>query len=281
MFDCWGIKILQGDRRFDFVIRLDDNQRNAVQLAQLPIVLPNGGLIQLKDIAQVNNILGINQVSRENAKRRIVITANVEGRDLGSFVQEIQSSLAKQDLPAGYWLEYGGQFENLASAKARMQIVIPLALVMIFILLMAVFHNIKNSLLVFMGVPFALCGGVVALWLRDISLSMSAGVGFIALSGVAVLNGLVMLSFIIELRQQGQEMIAATWQGAVLRLRPVLMTACVASFGFIPMAIATGTGAEVQRPLATVVIGGILSSTLLTLIVLPVLYRWVNHHQQK
>ena len=274
-------QILQGDRRFDFVIRLDDNQRNAVQLAQLPIVLPNGGLIQLKDIAQVNNILGINQVSRENAKRRIVITANVEGRDLGSFVQEIQSSLAKQDLPAGYWLEYGGQFENLASAKARMQIVIPLALVMIFILLMAVFHNIKNSLLVFMGVPFALCGGVVALWLRDISLSMSAGVGFIALSGVAVLNGLVMLSFIIELRQQGQEMIAATWQGAVLRLRPVLMTACVASFGFIPMAIATGTGAEVQRPLATVVIGGILSSTLLTLIVLPVLYRWVNHHQQK
>lgn len=273
-------QVLQGDRRFDFVIRLDDGQRTAKQLGQLPIILPNGGLIQLQDIARVETILGINQVSRENGKRRIVITANVEGRDLGSFVQEIQSTLAAQALPAGYWLEYGGQFENLASAKARMQLVIPLALLMIFILLMAVFHNVKNTLLVFMGVPFALCGGVVALWLRDIPLSMSAGVGFIALSGVAVLNGLVMLSFITELRQQGQQVLAATWQGAMLRLRPVLMTACVASLGFIPMAIATGTGAEVQRPLATVVIGGILSSTLLTLLVLPVLYRWMNQQHR-
>ncbi|NOZ97716.1 MAG: CusA/CzcA family heavy metal efflux RND transporter [Gammaproteobacteria bacterium] len=268
-------QILQGDRRFDFVIRLNDEMRNLQQLAQLPIQLPNGGLIQLQDIAKVENILGLAQVSRENGKRRVVVTANVRDRDLGSFVKEMQTELAQQKLPSGYWLGFGGQFENLASAKARMQIVVPLALIMIFVLLMAVFHNFKDSLLVFSGVPFALSGGLVALWLRDISLSMSAGVGFIALSGVAVLNGLVMLTFIKELRLK-YDVATATWQGAVLRLRPVLMTACVASLGFIPMALATGTGAEVQRPLATVVIGGILSSTVLTLILLPVIYRWMN-----
>ena len=267
--------ILQGDKRFDFVIRLDDSQRSPEQLAVLPVQLPNGGLIQLQDVARVENILGINQVSRENGKRRVVITANVEGRDLGSFVTELQSTLSKQEFPSGYWIDYGGQFQNLMSAKARMQLVVPLALLAIFILLMAVFHNIKESLLVFSGVPFALSGGLMALWLRDIPLSMSAGVGFIALSGVAVLNGLVMLTFIKELRLQ-YDLYYATWQGAILRLRPVLMTACVASLGFVPMAFATGTGAEVQRPLATVVIGGIISSTLLTLILLPVLYRWIN-----
>ncbi|OTG67578.1 efflux RND transporter permease subunit [Acinetobacter silvestris] len=268
-------QILQGDRRFDFVIRLDDTQRTAQHLATLPVQLPNGGLIHLQDVAKVENVLGINQVSREDGKRRMVITANVEGRDLGSFVTELQTTLAKQALPAGYWLDYGGQFENLASAKARMQLVVPLALITIFILLMAVFHNFKESLLVFSGVPLALCGGLIALWLRDIPLSMSAGVGFIALSGVAVLNGLVMLTFIKELRQT-LDVYHATWQGAILRLRPVLMTACVASLGFIPMALATGTGAEVQRPLATVVIGGIISSTLLTLVLLPIVYRWMN-----
>ncbi|MCH7386302.1 CusA/CzcA family heavy metal efflux RND transporter [Acinetobacter modestus] len=268
-------QILQGDRRFDFEIRLPDEQRTAQNLAQLPIQLPNGGLIQLQDVAKVETISGMSQVGRENGKRRVIVTANVEGRDLGSFVQELQATLKQQPLPAGYWLEFGGQFENLASAAARMQIVIPLALITIFILLMAVFHNFKESLLVFSGVPFALSGGLVALWLRDIPLSMSAGVGFIALSGVAVLNGLVMLSFIKELREQFN-LHKATWQGAILRLRPVLMTAFVASLGFIPMAIATGTGAEVQRPLATVVIGGIISSTLLTLLILPVVYRWMN-----
>ena len=273
-------QILQGDRRFDFVIRLDDTQRTEQHLASLPIQLPNGGLIQLQDVAKVENILGVNQVSREDGKRRVVITANVEGRDLGSFVTELQTTLAKQTLPAGYWLDYGGQFENLASAKARMQLVVPLALITIFILLMAVFHNFKESLLVFSGVPFALCGGLIALWLRDIPLSMSAGVGFIALSGVAVLNGLVMLTFIKELRQT-LDVYHATWQGAILRLRPVLMTACVASLGFIPMALATGTGAEVQRPLATVVIGGIISSTLLTLVLLPMVYRWMNEAKIK
>lgn len=268
-------QILQGDRRFDFVIRLNDEMRTPQQLAQLPIQLPNGGLIQLQDIAKVENILGLAQVSRENGKRRVVVTANVRDRDLGSFVKEMQTELVQQKLPSGYWLGFGGQFENLASAKARMQIVVPLALIMIFVLLMAVFHNFKDSLLVFSGVPFALSGGLVALWLRDIPLSMSAGVGFIALSGVAVLNGLVMLTFIKELRLK-YDVATATWLGAVLRLRPVLMTACVASLGFIPMALATGTGAEVQRPLATVVIGGILSSTVLTLILLPVIYRWMN-----
>lgn len=273
-------QILQGDRRFDFVIRLDDQLRTPQQLAMLPLQLPNGGLIQLQDVAKVETILGFSQVSRENGKRRVIVTANVRDRDLGSFVAEMQQSLAQQKLPSGYWLGYGGQFENLASAAARMQIVIPLALLMIFILLMAVFHDLRESVLVFSGVPFALSGGIVALWLRDLPLSMSAGVGFIALSGVAVLNGLVMLTFIKELRST-LDVHSATWRGAILRLRPVLMTACVASFGFIPMALATGTGAEVQRPLATVVIGGILSSTLLTLLILPVVYRWMNERREQ
>lgn len=268
-------EILQGDRRFDFVIRLNDQDRNVQAITQLPIQLPNGGVIALSDVATVSSIEGLNQVSRENGKRRVIVSSNVEGRDLGSFVQDIQQQLKTYELPAGYWIEYGGQFENLASAKARMQIVVPLALLTIFILLMAVFHSIQDSLLVFTGVPFALTGGVLMLWLRDIPFSMSAGIGFIALSGVAVLNGLVMLTFIKELRQD-LEIHLATWQGAILRLRPVLMTACVASLGFVPMALATGTGAEVQRPLATVVIGGIISSTLLTLVILPVWYRWMN-----
>ncbi|MGB8696140.1 efflux RND transporter permease subunit [Acinetobacter sp.] len=272
-------EILEGDRRFDFIIRLSEQNRSVASVSQLPIQLPNGGSILLSDVAQVSTIEGINQVSRENGKRRVVVTTNVEGRDLGSFVSDVQTQLKAYNLPSGYWIEYGGQFENLASAKARMQIVIPLALITIFILLMAVFHNVKESLLVFTGVPFALTGGVVFLWLRDIPLSMSAGIGFIALSGVAVLNGLVMLTFIKELRDK-YPVHEAVWQGAILRLRPVLMTACVASLGFVPMALATGTGAEVQRPLATVVIGGILSSTLLTLVLLPVLYRWMNSHQQ-
>ncbi|MEN8293379.1 CusA/CzcA family heavy metal efflux RND transporter [Acinetobacter radioresistens] len=272
-------EILEGDRRFDFVIRLRDQDRNVADVSQLPIRLPNGGSIILSDVAKVASIEGINQVSRENGKRRMVITANVEGRDLGSFISDLQTQLKTYDLPSGYWIEYGGQFENLASAKTRMQIVIPLALITIFILLMAVFHNMKDSFLVFTGVPFALTGGVLFLWLRDIPLSMSAGIGFIALSGVAVLNGLVMLTFIKELRLK-YNLHEAVWQGAILRLRPVLMTACVASLGFVPMALATGTGAEVQRPLATVVIGGIISSTLLTLVLLPILYRWVNSPQR-
>ncbi|XID74759.1 efflux RND transporter permease subunit [Alkanindiges sp. WGS2144] len=271
-------QILQGDRRFDLVIRQNQQAQSPEQLAQLPIRLPNGGVVALSQLASVQSVLGINQVSRENGKRRVVVTTNVQARDLGSFVSELQTAMQDIELPAGYWLGYGGQFENLQDARQRMLWVVPLSLLLVFALLIAVFNNLRDSVLVFSGVPFALTGGVMALWLRDIPFSMSAGVGFIALSGVAVLNGLVMLSFIRELRQK-LDIVQATWQGAILRLRPVLMTACVASLGFIPMALATGTGAEVQRPLATVVIGGIISSTLLTLIVLPVLYRWLNSKQ--
>ncbi|WEV49831.1 CusA/CzcA family heavy metal efflux RND transporter [Acinetobacter sp. ESL0695] len=272
-------KILQGDRRFDFVVRLTPTLNNVEQLKQLAIPLDNGATITLKDIAKVEELLGMSQISREEGKRRIVVTANVRNRDLGSFVQEVQQVMGQQKLPSGYWLSYGGQFENLQSATQRMQIVVPIALILIFILLVAVFGRLQESLLVFMGVPFALSGGIIALWLRDIPLSMSAGIGFIALSGVAVLNGLVMLTFMKELAQT-HPLVQAIWQGAILRLRPVLMTACVASLGFVPMALATGTGAEVQKPLATVVIGGILSSTLLTLIVVPIVYRWWNERRK-
>ncbi|WP_084494845.1 efflux RND transporter permease subunit [Alkanindiges illinoisensis] len=276
-----GGQILQGDRRFDLVIRQNDQMRNPEQLAQLPIRLNTGGVVALSQVADVRTVLGISQMSRENGKRRVVVTTNVNGRDLGSFVADLQSAVREVQLPTGYWVDYGGQFENLQSASKRMQLVVPLALFLVFALLIAVFSNIRDSILVFSGVPFALTGGVVALWLRDIPFSMSAGVGFIALSGVAVLNGLVMLSFIRELRENGLSVYQATWQGAILRLRPVLMTAFVASLGFVPMALATGTGAEVQRPLATVVIGGIISSTLLTLLFLPVVYRWINSRADK
>jgi cobalt-zinc-cadmium resistance protein CzcA len=269
-------QIIQGDRRFALVIRQPVEMRKPEVLAALPLVLSDGGTIPLSNVAQVEETMGPNQISREMGKRRIVVTANVENRDLGSFVSDVQAAMEKNiQLPTGYWMEYGGQFENMKSATQRLTIVIPLALAMVLGLLFAMFGNIRDSLLVFTGIPFALTGGIVALALRGIPLSVSAGVGFIALSGVAVLNGLVMLSFIRDLRQQGLSVHDAVWQGAMLRLRPVLMTALVASLGFIPMAIATGTGAEVQRPLATVVIGGILSSTLLTLLVLPVLYRFI------
>lgn len=203
-----------------------------------------------------------------------MISSNVRGRDIGSFVAEAEQALQQQvKIPAGYWVTWGGQFEQLQSATQRLQIVVPVALLLVFTLLFAMFGNIKDGLLVFSGIPFALTGGILALWLRDMPLSITAAVGFIALSGVAVLNGLVMLSFIRTLREEGRSLDAAIREGALTRLRPVLMTALVASLGFVPMAIATGTGAEVQRPLATVVIGGILSSTALTLLVLPLLYR--------
>ncbi|MEP6502338.1 MAG: CusA/CzcA family heavy metal efflux RND transporter [Betaproteobacteria bacterium] len=270
----------QGDRRFDILVRLPDAVREDVEaLRRLPIPLPPGGdgargtYIPLGEIAALELAPGPNQVSRENGKRRVVVSANVTGRDLGSFVADAQQAVATVKIPAGYWTAWGGTFEQLQSASQRLQVVVPLALAMVFLLLFTMFGNVKDGLLVFTGIPFALTGGVLALWLRDIPLSISAAVGFIALSGVAVLNGLVMLSFIRSLREEGRTLDEAVWEGALTRLRPVLMTALVASLGFVPMAIATGTGAEVQRPLATVVIGGILSSTALTLLVLPVLYR--------
>jgi cobalt-zinc-cadmium resistance protein CzcA len=203
----------------------------------------------------------------------VVVTTNVRGRDLGSFIAEAQQRMDSVKIPAGYWMTWGGTFEQLLSATKRLQIVVPVSLLLIYTLLFMAFGKAKDALLVFSGVPLALTGGIAALWLRGIPLSISAGVGFIALSGVAVLNGIVMISFINNLRQSGTPLAEAVFDGSLTRLRPVLMTALVAALGFVPMALATGTGAEVQRPLATVVIGGILSSTALTLLVLPALYR--------
>lgn len=275
--------VFQGDRRFDLVVRLPEPLRSDMAaLKRLPLKLPSGGHVPLGEVAGFELQPGANQVSRENGKRRVVVTANVRGRDVGSFVAEAQGLLAQRvQVPAGYWTQWGGSFEQLQSATARLQIVVPVALGLVAVLLFAMFGNVRDGLLVFTGVPFALTGGLVALWLRDIPLSISAGVGFIALSGVAVLNGLVMLAFIRGLRDAGRPLADAVREGALTRLRPVLMTALVASLGFVPMALATGTGAEVQRPLATVVIGGILSSTALTLLVLPLLYRWAHRRRAK
>ena len=271
----------QGDRRFDILVRLPEDVRQDVEaLKRLPIPLPKAdgraAYIPLGELAALEVAPGPNQVSRENGKRRVVVSANVTGRDLGSFVADAQSAISTVPIPTGYWTAWGGTFEQLQSASKRLQVVVPLALGLVFVLLFTMFGNVRDGLLVFTGIPFALTGGVLALWLRGIPLSISAAVGFIALSGVAVLNGLVMLSFIRGLREEGRSLDDAIWEGALTRLRPVLMTALVASLGFVPMAIATGTGAEVQRPLATVVIGGILSSTALTLLVLPLLYRWAH-----
>jgi len=281
--------LFEGDRRFDIIVRLPESLRsNLDAINRLPISLPRGqnrdgqtSYIPLAEVASLEMAPGPNQISRENGKRRIVISANVRGRDIGSFVAEAEQKLQqKVKIPSGYWTSWGGQFEQLQSAAHRLQIVVPVALILVFTLLFMMFGNAKDGLLVFSGIPFALTGGLVALWLRDIPMSISAAVGFIALSGVAVLNGLVMIAFIRSLRDEGMSLDKAIVEGALTRLRPVLMTALVASFGFVPMAIATGTGAEVQRPLATVVIGGILSSTMLTLLVLPILY-WLAHRNDQ
>ena len=275
-------QIFEGDRRFDLLVRLPENLREDMEaLKRLPILLPGSSeakssYVTLGELAHFDVAPGPNQISRENGKRRAVVTTNVRGRDLGSFVAEAQQRIqATVKLPEGYWLEYGGTFEQLASAAARLQVVVPVSLLLIFGLLFMTFGSAKDASLVFSGVPLALTGGLAALWLRDIPLSISAGIGFITLSGVAVLTGLVIMSCIRDLRAQGMEIHGAIVEGALTRLRPVLMIALVASLGFLPMALNTGAGAEVQRPLATVVIGGIISSTLLTLLVLPALYRLV------
>ncbi len=273
--------LFQGDKRFEIVVRLHEETRGDIEaFKRLPIKIASSdnrpNYLQLGEVANIEIAPGANQFSRENGKRNVVITANVRDRDIGSYVGEAQQLIQQSvKIPAGYWVEWGGTFEQLQSASKRLQIVVPLALLLVFILLYAMFNNIKDGLIVFTGIPFALTGGVLMLWLRDIPLSISAGVGFIALSGVAVLNGLVMISFIRQLLAEGKPLDVAIEQGSMSRLRPIMITALVASLGFVPMAIATGTGAEVQRPLATVVIGGICSSTLLTLLVLPVLYRLI------
>jgi cobalt-zinc-cadmium resistance protein CzcA len=271
-------QVFEGDQRFDLVIRLPETVRNdPLALAALPVPLHGGGYVPLRELATVDVVEGPNAINRENGKRRAVVTANVRGRDLGSFVADARARIAANvDLPAGYWLEYGGSFEQLISGAERLRLVVPITLLMIFTLLYLAFRSFSDSLLIFSGVPLALTGGVLALWLRDIPLSISAGVGFISLSGVAVLNGIVLVSFIRSLLHEGRPLDEAIVAGALTRLRPVLMTALVASLGFVPMAFNTGVGAEVQRPLATVVIGGIVSSTLLTLLVLPALYRLVH-----
>ena len=269
----------EGDRRFEILVRLPEHLRTDVlALERLPVPI-NGEpyFVPLNEIAHIELTPAPNQISRENGKRQIIVTANVRSRDLGSFVSEVQTQITTQvKLPSGYWLDYGGTFEQLESASKRLAIVVPLTLLMIIALLVMAFGSLKDALIIFTGVPLALTGGVLALWLRDMPLSMSAGVGFIALSGIAVLNGLVMLAFIRQLYHESGDLIHAIIEGALTRLRPVLMTALVASLGFVPMAFNVGIGAEVQRPLATVVIGGIISSTLLTLVVLPILYALVH-----
>lgn len=282
-------RYFEGDRRFDIVVRFPEYLRTDVlAIERLPVPLPEsrrgaGGpmFVPLSEVARVEIAPGPNQISRENGKRKLTVTANVRDRDLGSFIAELQARMAAEaELPSGYWVEYGGTWEQLVSASQRLTLVVPIALLTIFGLLLMLFGSVRDAGIVFTGVPLALTGGVAALALRDLPLSISAGVGFIALSGIAVLNGVVMLSFIRQRREAGETLDAAIFDGALQRLRPVLMTALVASLGFVPMALNVGLGSEVQRPLATVVIGGIISATLLTLLVLPALYRIVHARER-
>jgi len=275
-------KYYQGDVRSDIVVRLGESRRQDIDaLNYLPITLPDGHSIPLQELVSLELVSGANQINRENGKRRVVVTANVRGRDLGSFVADIQQAVAeKVEIPAGYWVEYGGTYQKLQSASKRLSIVVPVTLLMIIGLLILALNSFKDAMIIFTGVPLALTGGIAALLLRDIPFSISAAVGFIALSGIAILNGLVMVSFIRELRKEGVSLNQAIFDGALTRLRPVLTTALVASLGFIPMALNTGIGSEVQRPLATVVIGGIISSTLLTLFVIPALYRILHKEKE-
>ena len=278
--------IYEGDRRFPLVVRAPEELRLDIDtISRLPIPVSKlsseAGYVLLSEVVEIELVSSPNRISRENGQRRVVVSANVRGRDLGSFVAEVRAAISSQvELPPGYFVEYGGTFEQLESASQRLSLVVPATLALIFGLLLVVFGSIRDSLVIFTGVPLALTGGVLALWIRGMPLSITAGIGFIALSGIAVLNGLVMLSFIKTLWQEKGELIPAITEGAMTRLRPVLMTALVASLGFIPMALNTGIGSEVQRPLATVVIGGIVSSTLLTLVLLPALYLIVNKNRR-
>ena len=275
-------ELYEGDRRVDIVVRLPEELRaDPDRLSVLPIPLPGGGYVPLREIAMIHVVTGYNQILRENGKRRVVVSANVRGRDLGSFVADVQAAVERQvQIPAGYWVEYGGTYQHLQSAANRLAVVVPMTLLIIAVLLIVALRSVADAAIIFSGVPLALTGGVAALLLRGIPFSISAAVGFIALSGIAVLNGLVMVTFIRALRTEGRPLREAIVEGALTRLRPVLMTALVASLGFVPMALNTGIGSEVQRPLATVVIGGIVSSTLLTLVVLPALYQLVHARNQ-
>ena len=274
-------KLIEGNRRFDIVVRLNEQLREQVEeLKRLPVRVDDGGLLTLGQIADFRVVEQVAAISREFSQRRAAIMINLRGRDVESFVLEAQKKVAEQiKMPDGYTIEFGGQFKNLQEARARLMIVVPVALGLIFVLVFMALGSLRQTLLVYTGIPLAVTGGVFALWLRDLPFSISAGVGFIALSGVAVLNGLMLISYFNLLREQGRNVPTSVREGAMTRLRPVLMTALVASLGFVPMAIASGAGAEVQRPLATVVIGGILSSTFLTLVLLPTLYEWIERKQ--
>lgn len=270
--------VVQGNRRYPIITRLPESaRRDFARVGQLPLHTADGHLITLGQVARISVAEDVNTISREAFQRRMAVQVNLRGRDVQSFVEEARSRIGSEvDLPEGYRIEYGGAFENLQAARARLAIVVPMALGAIFLLIFAAFRSVRQALIVYTGIPLAVTGGVFALWLRDLPFSISAAVGFIALSGVAVLNGVVLISFFNQLRAQGRKVREAVIEGALTRLRPVLMTALVAALGFVPMALATGSGAEVQRPIATVVIGGILSATLLTLVLLPVLYAWLE-----
>ena len=273
-------KLIEGNRRFDIVVRLSDELREKIDdLKRLPVRVDAGGLLTLGQVADFRVVEQVAAISREYSQRRSAIMINLRGRDVESFVLEAQEKIAEQiKLPDGYSIEFGGQFKNLQEARKRLMVVVPVALGLIFILVFMALGSLRQSLLVYTGIPLAVTGGVFALWMRGLPFSISAGVGFIALSGVAVLNGLMMISYFNLLRQRGRDVPTSAREGAMTRLRPVLMTALVDSLGFVPMAIATGAGGEVQRPLATVVIGGILSSTFLTLVLLPTLYEWLERN---
>ena len=266
------------NRRFDIVIRLSEADReNAETIRALPVRVGESGLLPLGDLADIQRVKTVSPILRDSGQRRAALMVNLQGRDVESWVREADAKVREHvKLPEGYTLEFGGQFENLREAKARLAIVVPAALIFIFVLIFTAFGSVRQALIVYSGVPLAVTGGVIALWLRNMPFSISAAVGFIALSGVAVLNGVVMISYFNQLREQGRDVRSAVMEGSLTRLRPVLMTAAVAAFGFVPMALSTSAGAEVQRPLATVVIGGIISSTFLTLVVLPVLYEWAE-----
>ncbi|MCZ2154619.1 MAG: efflux RND transporter permease subunit [Bryobacterales bacterium] len=271
-------EFVDGRRRFDIVLRLPKHYRDSPQsLEQILLTAPGGERVALTDVAEIDLTRGPEVVSREDGNRRIVVQTNVRGRDIGSFVAEAQDKInAGLTLPPGYSIEWGGQFENQQRAMSRLAIVVPVSILIIFSLLFAMFHSTRYSLLILLNVPFALVGGIAALWVRGLNLNVSAVIGMLALFGVAVLNGVVLVSYINQLRERGEPMMQAILDGCSVRLRPVLMTALVASLGFVPMALSTAPGAEVQRPLATVVIGGLISATILTLVLLPILYPWFS-----
>jgi len=270
-------QVIEGDKRFALTINLPEAIRNDIdEIKSIPVETPDGGSVPLSSVAQIETVMAPAQISREMGKRRVVVQTNVRGSDIGTFVRAAQTAIRDTvKLKEGYYITWGGQFENLQRASNRLLLVVPLALGLIFVLLFTTFGSLRQAVLIFTGVPLAITGGIVGLYLRGMPFSITAGIGFIALSGVAVLNGVVMVSAINRLRSEsGLSVAAAVREGALQRLRPVLMTALVAALGFIPMALNTGIGAEVQRPLATVVIGGIVSATLLTLVLLPALYTW-------